>query len=262
MNIRPLLVAAAVAAATTLSTAALAEDAKPYLTVNGKAVPKAYADVLLGGRQADENAEKALREELIRREVLVQEALLNGVDKKPDVQAQIQTQTEMTRQNVLIGAYLQDYVKTHPVTEDMVRKEYDTIIASVGDKEYKARHILVDTEEEAKAIIAKLKKGARFEELAKQSKDPSSQKRGGELDWANKATFVPSFTEALVALKKGKFTETPVKSDYGYHIIRLDDVRDLKVPPFDAVKERIAQGLQKQIVDQRVAELRSAAKVE
>ncbi|MDP2810685.1 MAG: peptidylprolyl isomerase [Rhodocyclaceae bacterium] len=261
---RTLLAASLIALFSTLSAPALAKDAaKPFATVNGKAIPQARADALMAGQKAQgqpdsEQLRKAVYEELVRREALAQESVRKGMDKKPEVQAQM----EMARQGVLIGAYLQDYVKTHPVSDEAIKKEYEGIRVALGDKEYKARHVLVEKEDEARAIIEKLAKGEKFEELAKQSKDPGSKERGGDLGWANKSAYVPQFSEAMVKLAKGKHTEAPVKSDFGWHVILLEDTRELKAPPMDGVKPQIAQRIQQQMVEKHILELRGKAKVE
>ncbi|MDP1734153.1 MAG: peptidylprolyl isomerase [Sulfuritalea sp.] len=238
-------------------------DSATFATVNGKAIPKVRADALIAGQAAQGQPDspelrKAVTEELVRREVLTQESIKKGFDKKPEVQGQV----ELARQGVLIGAYLNDYVKTHPVTEEQVKKEYAEISAKLGNKEYKARHILVEKEDEAKAIIAKLAKGEKIEDLAKDSKDPGSKDRGGDLGWANPASFVPPFSAAMTKLEKGKFTETPVKSDFGWHIIQLEDIRELKLPGFDEAKAQIGQQLTQRMVQKHIDELRAKAKVE
>jgi len=258
-----------VALATLLCVApVLAKDETPksagaVATVNGKAIPKNRADALVNAQtaqgQADtEELRKAIREELVRREVIVQEALKKGFDKKSEIQGQM----ELARQGVLINAYLGDYVRNHPVTEDAMKREYDTIKQQLGDKEYKARHILVEKEDEAKDIIAKLKKGDKFEDLAKQSKDPGSKERGGDLGWAAPSSYVKPFSEAMMKLAKGKYTETPVKTDFGFHVILLEDSRELKLPPVDEAKQQLSQRLQQQMVEKHVMELRGKAKVD
>ena len=184
-----------------------------------------------------------LRGELIDRELMFQEAKKAGFDKKPEVAAQ----AEAARQAVIIRAYVDDFVKKHPVTDVQLKSEYDTLRAKGGNTEYKSRHILVKTEEEARAIIAKLKKGEKFETLAGQSIDAGSRVHGGDLDWASPAKFVKPFADAPRDLKKGKYTETPVKSDFGYHVIRFDDSRPLKTPSFDEfhpLMQKEAQELQ------------------
>lgn len=260
------LLAASLLAAFTVSAHAAppAKDAaKPAATVNGKAIPQARVDVLMNAQKAQGQADspqlrEAVKEDLVRREILAQEAEKKGLDKKTEVQAQM----TMARQQVLIAAYLEDFVKKNPVTDEMLKKEYDTILKAVGDKEYKARHVLVENEDEAKAIIEKLKKGERFEELAKQSKDPGSKDKGGDLGWANPASFVKPFSDAMMKLPKGKFTTDPVKSDFGWHVIQVDDTRDVKPPSMDEVRPQLTQRLQQQMVQKHVVDLRSKAKVE
>jgi peptidyl-prolyl cis-trans isomerase C len=261
---RKLLAAALIALFASAAPAAYAADSSETVaTVNGKVIPKARADALLAGQFAQgkedtEELRKAVKEELVRREVLVQAAEKKGIDKKADIQGQM----AMARQGVLIGAYLNDYVKTHPVTDEMLKKEYESIRQALGDREYKARHILVEKEDEAKAIIAGIKKGDKFEDLAKQSKDPGSKERGGDLGWANQAAYVKPFSDALIKLEKGKYTETPVKTDFGWHVIMLDDTRDMKAPPLDEVKPQLTQRLQQQMIEKHVLELRTKAKVD
>ncbi|MBI5110163.1 MAG: peptidylprolyl isomerase [Rhodocyclales bacterium] len=238
-------------------------DANTFATVNGKAIPKVRADALIAGQAAQGQPDspelrKAVTEELVRREILTQEALKKGFDKKPEVQGQI----DLARQGVLIGAYLNDYVKTHPITDEQIKKEYGEISAKLGNKEYKARHILVETEEAAKAILVRLSKGEKLEDLAKDSKDPGSKDRGGDLGWANPASFVPAFSAAMTKLEKGKFTEAPVKTDFGWHIILLEDTRELKLPGVDEAKGQIGQQLTQRMVQKHIDELRAKAKVE
>ncbi|MGD9869935.1 MAG: peptidylprolyl isomerase [Thauera sp.] len=240
-----------------------AAAADSIATVNGVAVPAARAEAMIAEQRAQgapdgEQLRNAVREELIRREVLSQEAGKKGLDKKADVQAQM----EMARQAILIRAYLQDYVRTNPVSDADLKKEYEGIKSRMGDKEYKPRHVLVETETEAKAIIARLQNGTAFEEVAKESRDPGSRERGGDLGWSNPGMYVKPFSEAMVKLKKGSYTRTPVKSDFGYHVIQLDDVRDVKAPAFDEVKPQLEQRLQQQKVERHVLELREKAKVQ
>ena len=156
-----------------------------------------------------------------------------------------------------------NYQKSNPVTDAEIKAEFDKFAAANGGKEYKARHILVEKENEAKAIIAQLKKGGKFEDIAKKaSKDPGSGAKGGDLDWANAGNYVAEFSQALTGLTKGKLTETPVKTQFGYHIIRLDDVRDAQLPKFDEVKPQITQQMQQQKMGKFQEELRAKAKIE
>jgi len=256
-NIYAIALAAALAA-----TPALAQSSAPS-KVNGKPISKNQIDFFLAaqkaqGRPDSPELRNAVREEVIRREVLVQEAQKQGLDKKADNQAKM----ELARQGVLINAYIEGYVKAHPISEDAVKKEYETVKTQLGDKEYKVRHILVDGEDDAKAIIAKLKAGEKFDTLATQSKDPGSKDKGGDLGWSVPTTYVKPFSDALLKLNKGQYTEAPIKSEFGWHVIQLDDTRALKLPGFDEAKPQIQQRLQQQLVEKQVMELRSKAKVE
>ena len=232
-------------------------------TVNGVAVPNARAEMLLqqqGGRMPDNEQTRAMvREELINREIIAQEAQRSGLAKNPETQ----TQVDMARQEVLVNAYIRDWVRKNPVSEADVAKEYERAKSQAGDKEYKARHILVENEEQAKSLIAELKKGGKFDELAsKNSKDPGSAARGGDLDWNAPGTFDSQFSDAMVKLEKGKYTEAPVRTRYGWHIIQLDDVRGVKFPALNEVRQRISQQLTQSRIEQMVKGLRAKAKVE
>jgi len=249
-------------AAPTPAPAAASASTK-VATVNGVAIPKLRVDVIVKaqaqqGTPDSEQLRGAIRERLIEMEVLAQEANKKGLGKNPELQAQLDIQRTQT----LASAYIQDYVKNHPITDEAAKAEYDKLRAQAGDKEYKARHILVDNEADAKAIIAKLKAGEKFEDLAKQSKDVGSKDRGGELDWNTPAGYVKPFADAMVKLEKGKFTETPVQSQFGWHVIKLDDVRPTKFPAFDEVKAELKQRLQQQDVANMVKALRDKAKVQ
>jgi peptidyl-prolyl cis-trans isomerase C len=220
--------------------------------------PKQYYDLLLKerlaqGQQDTPELRTALREELNTRELIVREAKKKGLDKDPD----IKTQMDLTSQTVLVRAYVADWVKAHPVPDDVLKKEYDSIKAQMGDKEYKVRHILVDKEDEAKDIIVQLQKGEKFEKLAERSKDPGSKANGGDLDWNAPGNFVKPFSDAMVKLDKGKFTTVPVQTQFGWHVIEVDDIREAKVPPFDEVKTQLAQRMQGQQLDSYFKELRS-----
>jgi len=232
--------------------------------VNGVAVPRARQDLLMQqqgarGMPDNEQTRALVRDELINREVLYQEAQRTGVGKKPEVQAQV----EMARQEVVVSAYVREWVRTHPVTDADVQKEYERAKSQTGDKEYRARHILVETEEQAKSLIDELKKGGKFEDLAtKNSKDPGSAQRGGDLDWNVPTTYDKQFADALVKLEKGKYTDTPVHTRFGYHIIMLEDVRPVKFPALNEVRQRISQQVTQTRIDELVKSLRAKAKVE
>jgi peptidyl-prolyl cis-trans isomerase C len=246
-----------------VTAVALPAMAQNLAVVNGKPVPSSRADVMIKQLatqgQADSPQLRAMvKEELINREILMQEADKRGITSSPDVKNQV----EIARQSIAIRALVQDYLKKNPVSDADIKAEYDKFKTQAGDKEYHARHILVETEDQAKAIIAKLKSGAKFEDLAKQSKDPGSAANGGDLDWASPASFVKPFSDAMVALKKGQFTETPVKTQYGYHVIKLDDVRAAKIPTLEEVKPQIAESLQQKKLQAFQQELRSKAKIQ
>ena len=241
---------------------AFAED-KSAAMVNGVSIPQARIDMrakaaTTQGQADSPELRKAIREDLINIEVVAQEAIKLGLNKDPDVIQQI----ELSKQQVLAGAFLQDYAKSHPIGEDQLKQEYDKLKTKMGDKEYNVRHILVETEAEAKDIIAQLGKKTKFEKLAEKSKDAGSAQRGGELGWAVPGNYVPEFANAILNLKKGEYTKQPVKSQFGWHVIRLEDIRDMKAPLFDNIKPQMLQRLQQQSIQKAISDLRAKAKVE
>jgi peptidyl-prolyl cis-trans isomerase C len=238
--------------------------AQNVATVNGKPIPAAKVDqvvkqVVAQGKATDSpQLRDAIKKDLIGREVLIQEADKQGIGTRPEVKNAI----DNARQSIIINAMLADYIKKNPVKDADITAEYNKFKAQVGDKEYHARHILVATEDEAKAIITKLKGGAKFDELAKQSKDPGSANNGGDLDWANPASFVPEFSKAMTSLQKGAITETPVKTQYGYHVIKLEDTRAAKIPPLEEVKQQVAEQLQQRKLAAFREQLMAKAKIQ
>nr|WP_217344431.1 peptidylprolyl isomerase [Noviherbaspirillum sp. L7-7A]MBV0878581.1 peptidylprolyl isomerase [Noviherbaspirillum sp. L7-7A] len=246
-----------------LATAAVPVMAQNLAVVNGKPVPSSRADAMIKqmaaqGQQDSPQLRAMVKEELVNREILMQEADKLGLSSSPEVKNQM----EMARQSIVIRALVADYVKKNPVSEADMKAEYDKFKAQAGDKEYHARHILVEKEDDAKAIIAKLKSGAKFEDLAKQSKDTGSAANGGDLDWAPPSAFVKPFSDAMIALQKGQITETPVQTQFGYHVIKLEDSRAAKVPSFDEVKPQIAESLQQQKLQAYQQELKKKAKIQ
>jgi peptidyl-prolyl cis-trans isomerase C len=187
----------------------------------------------------------------------MREARKKGMDKDPALKASM----ELNSQTVLVRAYMQDYVKANPPSDEQLKKDYEAIKATLGNKEYRARHILVEKEDEAKDIIAQLQKGEKFEKLAERSKDPGSKDKGGDLDWASPVNFAKPFSDAMVALQKGKFTPVPVQTQFGWHVIQLDDVRDTKAPTFEEVKPNLVQRAQGLVVEKHLADLRAKAGV-
>lgn len=251
-------------AAALLGAAALPALAQNVAIVNGKPIPKERVEVLKdqvqrSGREVSPEMEGQIKEEVIAREIFMQEAQKRGLEASADYKAQM----ELARQTILIRELFNDYQTKNPVTDAEIKAEYDKFAAANSGKEYKASHILVEKEDEAKAIIASIKKGGKFADIAKkQSKDPGSGANGGDLDWANPSSYVSEFTEALVKLNKGQMTQTPVKSQFGWHIIRLDDTRDAQLPKLDEVKPQVAQQLQQQKLAKFQEDLRAKAKVE
>ena len=234
------------------------------LSVNGVIIPQSHFEAMnkereATGQPATAEVGNAIREELISREVLSQAARKKGLDKDATVAAQM----DMARQAVLIRAYFDDFVKANPVTDAQLKSNYEQFVSQMGDKEYKARHILVDKEDEAKTIIASLKRGDAFEKLAKEkSKDTGSKDNGGDLDWGPAGRYVPEFGNAMKALQKGQTSDVPVKTPFGFHVIRLDDSREMKVPKYDEVKDNLRQRAQQEQVSKLVQELKSKAKID
>jgi peptidyl-prolyl cis-trans isomerase C len=232
--------------------------------VNGVAIPQSRIDAMnreltAQGQPDTPERHNAVKEELVNREVLAQAAARRGLDKNPDIAAQMQ----MASQAVLVRALFESEVKANPITDAQLQREYETFKSSMGANEYKVRHILVDKEDDAKAIIAELNKGGDFAKIAKEkSKDPGSKDNGGDLDWGPSARYVKPFADAITGMQKGQTTATPVKTDFGYHVIRLDDTRPLKVPEFNEIKEQFRQRAQQAQIQKLVMDLRTKAKVE
>ena len=254
----------AVATAAVLLTLTTGVQAQNLAIVNGKAVPKTRMDALAqqvarSGRPITPDVEAQIKEEVIAREIFMQEAQKRGLDATDDFKAQL----ELARQTILIRELFSKFQESNAVTDADVKAEYDKFVAANGGKEYRARHILVETEDQAKAIYASLKKGAKFDDLAKkQSKDPGSGAKGGDLDWAAPGNFVKEFSDAMVALKKGETSPSAVKSQFGFHIIRLDDIREAQLPKLEDVKPQILQQLQQQRMANFQQEMRAKAKIE
>ena len=250
----------AFSAALVASTAVFAQN---IATVNGKPIPKAREDAWVEqlkkqGQQDTPQLRQQIKEQLIQREVFMQEVTKRGIAEKPDVKFQLDVQ----RQNALIQALMREELARNPVTDEQVKAAYEEQKKASGAREYKARHILVESEAEAKDITAQLKKGAKFEELAKKSKDPGSAQRGGELDWAGAGAYVKPFSDAMVKLDKGQMTDAPVQSQFGWHIIKVDDVREAQFPPLQEVTPQIREALSQQKMAAFAEQLRKAAKIQ
>lgn len=239
--------------------------AAPLAKVNGVAIPKSRLELVMKGLIAQGQKDtpetrKSVRDDLIKQEVLAQEATRKKLDKDPDISTQIM----ITRQSVLIRALQADFIKNNSPGEKELREEYQAVsAASMGDQEYNPSHILVSTEAEAKDVIAKLKKGGKFEQIAKdKSTDDGSKNKGGELGWSSARSYTEPFAKALVKLKKGEITQKPVKTSFGWHVIRLDGMRPLKIPPFEEVKKKVMQRVLQQKFQAYLEELKGKAKIE
>ncbi len=230
------------------------------VTVNGKPIKQSLVDFILKDAkgQADDNAKAAVINKLVAQELLIQEAQKAGIEKRADY---ISSHELMTRE-LLVRTYLQDFVKKNPIDEATVKAEYDKLKAQMGDKEYSAQHILVKTEQEAKDIIARLDKNEDFAKIAKEkSQDPGSKDKGGDLGWFSPAGMVKPFADAVVALQKGKYTSAPVQSQFGWHVIKLNDTRASQPPAYEKVKDGIQQDLQQRQLAKLVNDLRAKAKI-
>lgn len=228
--------------------------------VNDKAITKASVDAFVQqlGQPDTPELRDRIKDQLIEREVFLQEATKRGIPDRADVKFQL----DFVRKTAIIQNLFRDEAKKHPVTDQQIQAEYDKQKASQGDKEYHARHILVEKEDEAKEVITELKKGAKFEDLAKKSKDPGSGSRGGDLGWAAPSAYVKGFSDAMVKLEKGKFTETPVQTQFGYHVILLEDVRETQFPPLDQVKNQISESIQNRQAQAFADDLKKKAKIQ
>ncbi|MCX7217840.1 MAG: peptidylprolyl isomerase [Burkholderiales bacterium] len=249
----------------TAAAGASASPAAVAATVNGTAISQKQVEMILKQQASQgmpDNAEsrKMIIDNLAMQLIVAQEAAKKGLDKTPDVADQL----EMIKQSVLADAYVQDYMKANTVTDEMLTAEYDKIKAQAAGNQYKARHILVEKEADAKDIIAKLKKDPKaFEALAKaKSKDPGSKDKGGDLGWFDPRGMVPEFGAAVAKLEKDKFTEEPVKSQFGYHVIMLEDTRANPIPTLEQVKPRLTQQVQQQNMKKMLDDMKAKAKIE
>ena len=243
----------------------LAAQAQNVAIVNGKSVPKSRVNTLLqqaargGQQQVTPEMEARARDEVVLREIFAQEAERRGIPATADYKAQM----ELLRQTVLIRELFADYQKKNPGTEAEARAEYDKVKAQASGTEYRARHILVEKEEDAKKLIADIKGGAKFEDVAKaNSKDPGSAENGGDLDFAKPETYVPEFGQAMAKLKKGEMTDTPVKTQFGFHIIKLEETRDAQFPAFDEVKDQLTKSLAQNKLQKYQEDLKNGAKTD
>jgi peptidyl-prolyl cis-trans isomerase C len=268
MKKRLLVTAAASLLLSTGIALPLAAQAQNIAIVNGKPVPKARADAFIKliqkqasqqGQQLPPDVDQRVRDKLVMDEIISQEAERRGLSATPDYKVQM----EQARQALLGQALREDFSKKNGATDAEIQAEYDKFKAQSGGTEYRARHILVEKEDEAKALIKQINGGASFEDLAKKnSKDPGSGANGGDLDFAAPGSYVPEFSQAMIKLKKGELTQEPVKTQFGYHIIKLEDTRQAQFPPIDEVKPQIKQRLEQQKLGAFLEDLRTKAKTD
>lgn len=264
--------AAPALAAIFMSAASVAAD-RAFVTVNGVAIKQDVADIFIAqavatGQPDDAQLQQNVREELVRRELMYQAATRAGVDKRPDVAAQVDAatrhwmaQADAARHAIVARAYAEDYLKQHPVTDAQLRKTYDAYRARGGNTEYKLRHIVVATDAEARAVIARLNKGEKFADLASLSIDASTRGSGGDLGWAGPARFAKPFGDALAGIKKGRYSAAPVRTEFGYHVIAVEDTRPLKVPSFNELKPMLQKEAEAGVIDAMLAQQRAAATI-
>ena len=247
-----------------IAVIAMPAFAQNVAVVNGKAIPMSRVESLVkqvvarGDKSDTPELRDSIKRELIAREVLMQEALKLGFDKNSEVKLQL----DNARQTLVINAMMGEYLQKNKISDADIQAEYDRYKTQAGDKEDHVRHILVETEAEAKAIIAKLKGGAKFEELAKGSKDQGTAGSGGDLDWAVPSSFPKAFSDGFVALQKGGVSETPVQTENGFHVIKLDDTRAMKLPTLDEVKPQISEALQQKKLQAYQEDMIKKAKVQ
>jgi peptidyl-prolyl cis-trans isomerase C len=238
--------------------------AQNVAVVNGKAIPTSRVDAIVkqlvaqGQQQDSPQLRDAIKKDLIGREVMMQEAEKQNFGKDPQVKQAL----DNARQAIILNALVADYVKKNPVKDTEVKAEYDRVVAATGDKEYHVRHILVESEKEATDVIAKLKGGAKFEDLAKNSKDAGSAANGGDLDWGTPSNFPKLFADAFVGLQKGQITEKPLQTPNGFHVIKVDDIRPVKLPTLEEAKPQITDALIQKKLQAYQEELVKKAKVQ
>ncbi|CAK0780016.1 peptidyl-prolyl cis-trans isomerase C [Gammaproteobacteria bacterium] len=226
--------------------------------VNGIPIMQSTYDRYLATRPTGSNQDrKVIIEELVKREVLLQDAIKRGVEKQPEVVVELAT----LRENLLVAAALKAAADNMSSSDDELHKFYNDHLKEMTINEYKARHILVPTEEEAKAIVADLDKGADFAKLAKEkSKDNAVE--GGDLGWFSSSQMVKPLSDAITTLAKGKYTTQPVHSEFGWHVLLHEDTREMPPPPFESVKDRIKMVVQRTKLQEHIQHLRNQAKVE
>jgi peptidyl-prolyl cis-trans isomerase C len=252
-------------ATTPAASAPAAATAPPVATVDGTPIPRVeyemYLKSLLQGRPTTEltaDQRNQVLDEMISMQLLSTQAIKDGDDKDPDVAARL----DVLRMRVLADAQSQKYLKGKEPTEDELKAEYETAIAGMDKTEYHARHILVATKELAEAAIKKIKAGAKFEDVAKAESTDGSKNNGGDLGWFTLSRMAKPFADAVKALKKGEMTSTPVQTQFGWHVIQLEDTREVAPPPFEQVKQQVTNGVIQKKLQAYVDSLKKTAKIE
>lgn len=241
----------------------LAQAQKPLAKVNGVAISASVAELMVAeqvaqGAPNNEELRRAVKDELVRRELLAQEAKKKGLDKKPEMIARM----DVARQGILIGGFISEWARANPVSDASVKAEYDRRVKEMSGNEYKVRHIQLEKEADAKAIISKLQTGAKFEDLAKESVDAGSKENGGDIGWVSPQGVPPEMSAVLSKLEKGKFHGMPIQTTYGFHVVKLEDTRQAVPPKYEDVQANLRQGLEQQALSKYISELMSKAKVE
>lgn len=240
--------------------------AQNITTVNGQPITQQqfdnFVDLLVtqGAKDTPELRDQ-VKEEMTIRLIAVQEAEKTNLDKKAEVAQEL----ELARQGILVRALLNNYIESNPISDQELQAQYDELKkADEGKKEYKVRHILVEAEDEAKQLIKDIKsKAISFTDAAKEkSIDPGSGAKGGELGWAPSEIYVDEFGKAVESQKKGEISSAPVKSDFGWHIVQVDDVREVEIPAFEEVKPQLEELLRQKQLTEYQQSLMEKAKVE
>jgi peptidyl-prolyl cis-trans isomerase C len=229
-------------------------------TVNGIMIPKLRVDVIVKAQKESPDSEqlrKTIRDRLIEVEILAQEAVKEGLDKNPELQAQRENQ----QAQLLALAYAQQYIRNHPVSDTDLKAEYNRLSTNNQNKEYRVRHFMTIKEDDAKAIIVKLNNGATFDELASNSL-ASGIRSSGELGWNTPSSFIKPYADAIAKIEKGKYTKTPVQTSFGWFVIQVDDIRQAKLPELDMTKDLIKQQIEAKKIQMMVDELRKKSKIE
>lgn len=247
-----------------LITNILSAKSQNIAFVNGKVIPSAYAEILIKqmimqGQSNTSQLRNFIKEELINRELFMQEAEKQGLNNNTDIKNQL----EMARQSIIIRALIDNFIKKNPISASDIQTEYIKFKTKTNDDEYHTRHILVEKKEDAQAIIQNIQAGAKFEDMAIQkSRDKISAIRGGDLEWVTLTSFIKPFSDAVSTLKKHEITQVPIHTKFGYHIIKLEDIRKIQIPTLEKIQPQILEILQQKKIQAYKEKLRKMAKIQ